>query len=94
MKRFILCGLLLTGFAIAGLAQTSGKAKNSSTSSASVNKSSKTKKSTGPVRLNNRKIYRWKDGQKATPTGHEATPSNGSQYSAINDSTRSKGKNK
>ncbi len=37
--------------------------------------------------LSNRKIYHWKDGQRATPTGHNATPSNGSQYSALKKDT-------
>lgn len=39
------------------------------------------------VKLSNRKIYHWKDGQRATPTGHVATPSNGSQYAAIKKDT-------
>ncbi len=32
--------------------------------------------------LNNRRIYHWKDGQRATPTGHEATGVGGG-YSAL-----------
>ncbi len=39
------------------------------------------------TQLSNRKIYHWKDGQRATPTGHTATPSNGSQYSALKKDT-------
>jgi len=39
------------------------------------------------TKLSNRKIYHWKDGQRATPTGHNATPSNGSQYSALKKDT-------
>jgi|SRR6476620_11583203 hypothetical protein len=42
---------------------------------------------TDTVKLSNRKIYHWKDGQRATPTGHVATPSNGSQYAAIKKDT-------
>jgi hypothetical protein len=42
---------------------------------------------TDTLQLSNRKIYHWKDGQRATPTGHTATPSNGSQYSAIKKNT-------
>ena len=44
-------------------------------------------KSTDSSQLSNRKIYQWKDGQRATPTGHNATPSNGSQYSALKKDT-------
>ncbi|HJW18756.1 MAG TPA: hypothetical protein VJ499_16620, partial [Flavisolibacter sp.] len=39
------------------------------------------------TKLSNRKIYHWKDGQRSTPTGHKATPSNGSQYAALHKDT-------
>lgn len=39
------------------------------------------------VKLDNRKIYNWSDGQSATPTGHEATSSNGSAYAALKEDT-------
>ena len=39
------------------------------------------------IKLSNRKIYHWKDGQRATPTGHKATSSNGSQYAALKKDT-------
>lgn len=34
-------------------------------------------------RLDNRKIYHWNNGQRATPTGEEATSSNDNSYSAL-----------
>jgi hypothetical protein len=90
MKRMILLtGLLVT---IAGLAsaQTTGSnssnAPQGSTESANNQKMKKkgTKKNT--QNLNQRRNYKWKDGQKATPTGHEATGT-GSNYSAIRKDT-------
>jgi hypothetical protein len=44
-------------------------------------------RSSDSAKLSNRKIYPWKDGQRATPTGHVATPSNGSQYAALKKDT-------
>ncbi|TCJ13764.1 hypothetical protein EPD60_11765 [Flaviaesturariibacter flavus] len=35
-----------------------------------------------PEPLQEDKIYDWKDGQSATPTGHEAAPVNGQGYRA------------
>ena len=45
-------------------------------------KNSKSKKTVARKPLNQRKEYEWKNGQEATPTGHEATGINGG-YSAI-----------
>jgi len=92
MKRMILSGCLLIGLATASSAQTT---KNSSGQSGEQFKktSAKTKKQTKPT-VSNRKEYQWKDGQTATPTGHEATSSNGSAYTALPKDTAAKGKNK
>lgn len=54
---------------------------------AKVTQVKKTKKGkravTKTVPLNERVNYQWNNGQKATPTGNEATPSNGDNYSAL-----------
>lgn len=42
--------------------------------------------------LNNRKIYHFKDGQRSTPTGNEATPVNGGYAALGKDSTSAKRK--
>ncbi len=39
-------------------------------------------------KMNDRRIYKWKDGQRATPTGHEATGMGGG-YAAIGGGTDS-----
>lgn len=37
------------------------------------------------------KMYPWKDGQSATPTGHEATPINGNAPAVKKDTVRKQG---
>ena len=80
MKRMILCAVLAIGISTLSSAQ-SGKP-----STVKKNSSPATKANSDTVNqpaLDNRKEYQWKDGQKATPTGHEATPSNTVEYSTV-----------
>ena len=60
---------------------------SSATKKNSQAKKGKTAKQASP--LNNRKEYEAKNGQQATPTGHEATSVNGG-YAAIGRDTTSK----
>ena len=90
MKRVILSAILLFGILATVSAQASGSKKTPKT--ITVQKSSKTKHSakagtTKTVNLSNRKIYRWSNGQRSTPTGKEATSSNGSGYATIKKDT-------
>ena len=94
MKRIYITAAFVIGMGLTGMAQTTGSNSSNSTSvssSADTQKDSKnTKKGktaqaagAQPDSLNDRKMYNWKDGQRATPTGHEATGT-GSGFSAIN----------
>ena len=91
MKRVILSAIMLLGITTIVSAQSTNNKKASKT--VAVHKASKNKKATTPVkekstvRLNNRKIYHWTNGQRSTPTGQDATSSNGSAYSAIKKDT-------
>ena len=90
MKRMILAAVLAIAITSVASAQTtSGSSQNAGSTKNSTSTSTKKKSSKSKTPLNNRKNYNWKDGQSATPTGHEATPSNGTQYSAIRKDTGS-----
>lgn len=91
MKRILIATVIVMGISHAATAQTSG---SSSANSPGVS-SSRTKAKTGkskkgqasqPDSLNQRKMYNWKDGQRATPTGHEATGMGGSAATLPKDS--------
>jgi len=80
MKRILLATVITIGISYIAAAQTSG---NSSTNGPSVSSSraatkTGTSKKGDTAGLNNREMYNWKDGQRATPTGHEATGTGGS----------------
>jgi hypothetical protein len=82
MKRVILSTVLICGLALAATAQTA-TGSSSGTNGAAGNKKSKTALKPSDT-LNNRKIYTFKNGQRSTPTGREATPSSiGGGYAAI-----------
>lgn len=99
MKRILLTSALFFGLAYMASAQTTG---SSSPNGPTVSSSSTTSqsKTTGNTKgqnahLNNRKVYKWKDGQRATPTGHQATGTGGNEaplpkdaQTANSDSTR------
>lgn len=91
MKRVILSTIMLVGLTAFAAAQTSG---NSSKNTGAVSNSSKNKnakKAKPSERLNNRKIYHFKNGQRSTPTGNEATPVGGG-YSALGNNRASAAK--
>jgi hypothetical protein len=88
MKRVILSTMLLFGVAAFASAQSSGSTGSATGSGASTSapKSANTKKPS--ENLNNRKIYHFKNGQRSTPTGAEATPSStGGGYAALGKDT-------
>ena len=92
MKRVILSAFILCGFAVAASAQTATGNSSRTTGAASSTKANKKSKAAqkSSDTLNNRKIYHFKNGQRSTPTGHEATPSSvGGGYAAIGRDTAS-----
>ena len=97
MKRLILSVLLIGVITGAASAQTGSSGQSSrstsvsSSGTAKAKKGKKLKKSPSEV-LNNRKNYNWKDGQQATPTGHEAAPTNGGYQSNKKDTATRKQK--
>ena len=88
MKRVILSAFALVFMAGVAAAQTSGShsSRSTSVSSTTAKKTKKETKAPSEV-LNNRKIYNWESGQRATPTGHEATPTNGGGYASLRKET-------
>lgn len=69
MKQIII-GLCLIAFSLSAEAQATGtNSKRTSKSEAEKSRKQKKKKAA----LNHRRIYNWKTGQRATPTGQEAT---------------------
>ena len=94
MKRVILSAavvLLVSGGAMAQ--STGGNSSGSAGQSSSTTRSAATKGKKGKkaqtVDLNDRKIYKGKDGQRATPTGHEATGTNTESFQSLKkDSTK------
>jgi hypothetical protein len=90
MKYLILAGILFSLSNEANSQTTGSNSANSTTNSSegSSHKKQKRKKKQKAT-LNHRKIYKWKSGQRATPTGQEATGI-GSGYSAIKKDTAGK----
>ena len=96
MKKMVILSMFLLNIAGLASAQTSSTGKNSNTKHVSTpsHKAKKTatkKSSATKVETDNRKEY-VKDGQLATPTGHEATPINSDQYQSARDSSNKKKK--
>jgi hypothetical protein len=97
MKKITVLTLFLLSIAGFASAQTSTSNKSSNTkhvaSTSHHSKKSPNKKSTAAktIDTDNRKEY-VKDGQLATPTGHEATPINSDQYQSPRDSSDKKRK--
>ena len=76
MKRVILSALLFAG--VSGFASAQTATGNSSTTTGAVSSTSKNpkgKKAKPSERLDNRRTYHFKNGQRSTPTGNEATGS-------------------
>lgn len=98
MKKIIISAVLF--LSIAGFASAQSSNKNSgkqvSTSSHKAKKAVRkkpdvSKTSTKAAIPDNRKEF-MKNGQLATPTGHDATPVNSDQFQGIKDSANKKGK--
>lgn len=93
MKRMIFTSLFITGIILAANAQSSGSNSSKNTTATSNTGSAKThnksrKKISAPTdTINNRVNYQWKNGQKATPTGHDATSTNGDGYASMKKDT-------
>ncbi|HEV7331052.1 MAG TPA: hypothetical protein VGN63_08445 [Flavisolibacter sp.] len=93
MKRVILSTVIMVGLAVSASAQTAtGNSSKTTRAASSTTKAKATSKAAlkPSDTLNNRRIYHFKNGQRATPTGHEATPSSvGGGYAALgrNDKT-------
>lgn len=83
MKQMVLW-LLLVGLAPMVNAQSTKESRSSKTKTAAAKgqKTVKNKKA-DTVQLSNRNIYQWSNGQRSTPTGKEATSSNGSEYATV-----------
>lgn len=91
MKRVILSGILFFGSVAYASAQSSGSTGSSTGSGASTSTSKSSANKKPSDSLDNRKIYHFKDGQRATPTGAEATPSSTSGgFAAIGKDTTPK----
>ena len=84
MKHILIATLLVIGVGTVANAQTSGSnSSNSPNVSSSTAQPKKDKgKAAASDTLNDRNMYNWKDGQRTTPTGHEATGTNGG-YAAL-----------
>lgn len=91
MKRVIFSTLFLFGLTAFASAQTANR--NSSVTTRGVSKTTKSgklskgKKLKPSDTLNNRKTYHFTNGQRSTPTGAEATASNGEGYAALGKDT-------
>lgn len=85
MKRILIAAAIIIGMNHAASAQTSGSGASTNAPSVSSSrtkaKGTKAKKSQSQKSqsdsLNQRKMYKGENGQRATPTGHEATGTNG-----------------
>lgn len=85
MKRLMIMVVAFGLAAGAASAQSSGGQSSRTTSMSSTGtykakKGKKVKKAPSEV-LNNRRVYHWETGQRATPTGHEAAPTSGGYQS-------------
>jgi hypothetical protein len=82
MKKLILI-TMFAGTAVCVSAQTTGTHASKNTgavSSAASHKKSMNTKSSSTVQLNNRRNYMFKNGQESTPTGYQATGTNGDEF--------------
>jgi hypothetical protein len=93
MKKVFFFVFLLTGISFLASAQSANHPKT--TKAARPAQAGKAPKTAGnskngkadTIQLNNRENYNWSDGQKATPTGKQATSSNGSGYATLKKDT-------
>jgi hypothetical protein len=92
MKRVILpliSFLLISGVASAQTLKTTKKHKKVLVKKVAKDKPASTSQSAVP---DNRKNYMYPDGQKATPTGHDAAPVNADTYEALDKNSSKKKK--
>ena len=77
-----LCISLLCVFFICNYSNAQSDHKKSNKNNRKISTASTKTKSTGTSidTLNNRRNYKWKDGQTATPTGEEATGTNSERF--------------
>jgi hypothetical protein len=94
MKRLFLSIFLVTGITGFAFAQSHGNNSSSRTTGAisnndtsTTNTTKKNNKKAPSATKNNRKNYEWKNGQKATPTGQEATGSNSNGFASLKKDT-------
>jgi hypothetical protein len=95
MKKIILCSAISLTIAVFASAQSTSNGRNPGKNVSSSHKPVKTagKKSASATTVpnDNRKEY-VKDGQLATATGHQATPTNSDEYQSSRDSSGKKKK--
>lgn len=92
MKRVIFLAAILFGLTTFATAQTTtGSGSTTTGASSNTTKAKKGKKAKPSERLNNRRTYKFKNGQRSTPTGNEATGVGGG-YAALgqNNATEAK----
>ena len=95
MKKILFIIFILVGSYSISYGQNSATI-NKSRSSSTQKHTAKTAAKKRTIRvdtLNNRKNYQWKDGQKATPTGEEATGSNSDNFASLKNDTMKLKKN-
>lgn len=86
MRKAIITSPCMAGMTVFAQAQVGNR--NATATKPSVPSEKKTKLSHADrqkpsAQLNNRKIYHFPNGQRSTPTGAEATASNGSRYAVV-----------
>lgn len=87
MKRVILSLFLVGGMATFASAQSSGSTGAATGSANGTSAPKSAKKSKPSDKLDNRKVYQFNNGQRSTPTGADATPSNSGGYAALGKDT-------
>src|SRR5690242_8503759 len=100
MKKIVLSAALLFSISLVGSAQSTQKKSvpkkkvPTTTVHATTHQANSTTAHQGsaPTPLDNRKIYEWKNGQRSTPTGEEATGVNSDNYVAGKKDSASKKK--
>lgn len=91
MKYVIMAAFALFSVSIASAQAThKSSTKTTKTTKSSTHTKSAKKATVSVDSLNQRKEYNWKNGQEATPTGHEATGVNGGYAALGKDSTKQK----
>ena len=88
MKKVILGVFLTIGLSFFASAQTkadTSKSKSLSPNKTKINKAKSKKLLNKKEPLNPRKTYHWSNGQRATPSGNAASPTNGGYVSLKKD---------